>query len=297
MIEQVNAIVEAYKKRGYSLSLRQVYYQFVARDWLPERWTDKATGSTNNERSYKNLGQLISDGRMAGLISWSAIEDRTRELTSNGHWNEPVAIIGAVSSQYAIDKWEPQPTRLEIWVEKDALEDVISGPARELDVSYFSCRGYTSQSAMHEAARRVQGYIENEQNVVVLHLGDHDPSGIDMSRDIEDRMRLFLGHDEAQLEVRRIALNMDQVREHDPPPNPTKATDTRAQGYVDDFGQSCWELDALDPEVIEQLITAHVMAERDEELWEQVTEKENEHKELLATCHNRWDEVARFLQQ
>ena len=297
LIEQVNQIVDAYREQGYSLTLRQVYYQFVSRDWLPERWADKATGSTNNERSYKNLGKLVSEGRLAGLISWEAIEDRTRELTSNAHWTAPVDIVGGAAQQYAIDKWEPQPKRVEIWVEKDALEGVIARPARMLDVSYFSCRGYTSQSAMHEAARRLQGYIENGQQVVLLHLGDHDPSGIDMTRDIEQRLGLFLGRHSAELEVRRIGLNMDQVRRYGPPPNPTKVTDTRAQTYIDTFGRRCWELDALEPSVIDRLITDEVLAERDQELWDEKAREEAAEQQLLSACHERWDEVARFLQQ
>lgn len=297
MIEQVNQIIADYRKQGYSLTLRQVYYQFVSRDLLPSRWADAATGSTNNERSYKNLGQLISDGRMCGLISWDAIEDRTRELTSNGHWSEPSEIIRAVADQYAVDKWANQPTRVEVWVEKDALEGVIARPAKELDISYFSCRGYTSQTAMHDAAMRLQGYIEAGQNVVLLHLGDHDPSGIDMSRDIEERLGLFLGHHSDQLEMRRIALNMNQVRRYTPPPNPAKITDSRADGYIKLHGKSSWELDALEPSVINALITEQVLELRNNEIWALDKARETKEKALLKKCSHRWGEVADFLEE
>jgi hypothetical protein len=296
MIEQVNSIITDYKAQGYNLTLRQVYYQFVSRDWLPDRWADKATGSTNNERSYENLGSLISTGRMAGMISWDAIEDRTRELTSNGHWDDPSSIMGAVAQQYAVDKWDDQPYRVEVWVEKDALEGVIARPAKDLDISYFSCRGYTSQTAMHDAAMRLKEYIENGQKVVLLHLGDHDPSGIDMSRDIEDRLSLFLGDLSSEFELRRLALNMDQVRRYAPPPNPAKITDSRATSYIRLHGKSSWELDALEPRVITQLITEQVEKLRSKGLWLARVAEEKHQKLLLKQAAERWDDVAAFLE-
>lgn len=130
LIAHVNKIVSTYKKQGYDLTLRQVYYQFVSRDLLPKRWEDKATGSTNNQRAYKNLGELINSGRLAGVIDWHAIEDRTRELTRNSHWDGPEDIIESAAASFAIDKWADQHYRVEVWVEKDALEGVIAKPCR-----------------------------------------------------------------------------------------------------------------------------------------------------------------------
>ncbi|MEI7026179.1 hypothetical protein [Paenibacillus sp. y28] len=97
LIEQVNQIIEDYQELGYSLTLRQVYYQLVARDVIP-----------NTERSYKNLGNLIADGRIAGLIDWTAIEDRTRNLRGNAHWDTPGDIISSAALQFAYNKWSDQ---------------------------------------------------------------------------------------------------------------------------------------------------------------------------------------------
>jgi hypothetical protein len=296
MISQVNEIVADYKEQGYDLTLRQVYYQFVSRDLLPQRWADKATGSTNNERSYKNLGELVSDGRMAGLISWSAIVDRTRELTANSHWDAPEDVIISAARSFALDKWDDQPARVEVWVEKDALEGVIARPCEALDIAYFSCRGYTSQTAMHDAALRLKNYIKNDQDVYILHLGDHDPSGIDMSRDIEDRIKLFLGGKYAdRFEIRRIALNMDQVRQYAPPPNPAKVTDSRAGAYIKTHGQSSWELDALEPSVIDQLIRDEVTTIIDQEQYDLIEKTEAQHKKSIRKAADNWDEVTGFL--
>lgn len=270
LINRANRIIADYEAQGFSLTLRQLYYQMVSRNILPNKQTE-----------YKRLGSIINDARLAGLVSWEAIEDRTRNLQKNTHWDSPKQIVDAAVSQYKVDKWDNQPVRVEVWIEKDALAGVIEGVCRRLDVSYFSCRGYTSASEMWRAAMRLQRYFNAGVHPVILHLGDHDPSGIDMTRDIEERLALLSGE---EVEVQRIALNMDQINQYDPPPNPTKLTDSRASGYISEFGRSSWELDALEPSVIVGLIERHVGFYLDNDLWEVMEEKESAHKSALRTA-------------
>jgi hypothetical protein len=287
IIESANLVCAAYRAQGYDLTLRQLYYQFVSRGWI-----------ANKDTEYKRLGSIINDARLAGRLDWDYITDRTRNLRSLAHWNDPTEIMRAVATQFRTDRWESQPLRIEVWIEKDALVGVIEGPCTSQDVPYFSCRGYTSQSEVWGAAQRIERYLEAGQRVLILHLGDHDPSGMDMSRDIEDRLRLFVegdGLDADDLEVRRIALNTDQVRQYNPPPNPAKLTDSRVGPYIDRFGPESWELDALEPTVIGALITDNIEAERDEEAWEAATKAQETHREHLTMAHSRWDEVVEFL--
>ncbi len=296
LIRKAIRIVDDYQAQGYNLTLRQVYYQFVRRDWFPESWIDPATGSTNNERSYKKLGSLVNDARLAGLIDWNAIEDRTRELGRNSHWDTPGDIIDGAARSYLLDRWQGQKYRPEVWVEKDALEGIVERTCRELDIPWFSCRGYTSQSAMWAAARRLMQHAEDGNCPYIIHLGDHDPSGRDMSRDIEDRMQLFFDHHGTdRIEFQRIALNMDQIRQYDPPPNPTKVTDSRAKGYIREFGHDCWELDALEPSVIDNLIRETVALVIDQDLFDELHSRQEEHRAQLALAAKRWDDVTAFL--
>ncbi|TVX92273.1 hypothetical protein [Paenibacillus agilis] len=277
LIERVNGIIEEYQSKGYSLTLRQVYYQLVARDVIP-----------NNERSYKNLGSLISDARMSGLIDWHAIEDRTRNVRGNQHWKDPAHIIQATVHSLRYDKWADQDYHVEVWVEKDALVGVVGQACQKLDVRYFSCRGYVSQSEMWAAAQRLERAEKwQRKQTVILHLGDHDPSGIDMSRDIVDRLELF----GVSPEFRRLALNMDQIEEYGPPPNPTKLTDSRATAYIDKYGYECWELDALQPEVIEKLITDNVLEFRDWERFDDVVAREEVDQDVLRAVSVNWQEI------
>lgn len=281
LIKMANSIIESYHAQGYDLTLRQVYYQMVARDEIP-----------NTMQSYKRLGSIIDDARLGGLIDWIAIVDRTRNLRELSHWEEPADVIASAAYSFRVDKWKEQQNRIEVWVEKDALVGVIGQVCERWDVPYFSCRGYTSSSEMWLASQRLKGHARKNQNPIIIHLGDHDPSGKDMTRDIDDRLTLFMGG----VPVERIALNMDQIEQYDPPPNPAKITDSRARNYIAEFGEESWELDALEPSVIDALIDEKIREIIDIDLWEQVSASEQREREHLETAASRWSEVVDMLQ-
>ena len=269
IISRANTIVDEYLAKGFRLTLRQLYYQFVSRGL-----------SENTTQAYKRIGSIINDGRLAGLIDWDAIEDRTREMTRNAHWNSPKEIVESCAQQFRIDKWKPQEYRPEVWIEKEALAGLVDGICRELDIPYLSCRGYTSQSEMWSSAMRMKSHLLAGQQPLIIHLGDHDPSGIDMTRDIEDRLGMFVGM-AGDVELRRIALNMDQIESYNPPPNPAKVTDSRYADYAKKYGDESWELDALDPSIIVDMIRGEVEAVMNEDKWEESIETENEGKKQL----------------
>jgi hypothetical protein len=244
IIEEANLIIAEYTAQGYTLTLRQLYYQFVSRDLIK-----------NTMQEYKNLASIINDARLAGEIDWDAIEDRTRNLMSIEHYEDASSFLAIQARRYAEELWADQPYYCEVWVEKDALVGVVERPCNRLRVPFFAGRGYVSQSEMYHAGKRFEEKIQSGKQVVIFHLGDHDPSGIDMTRDNIDRLTLFSGY---PIDVRRLALNRDQISQYRPPPNPAKLTDTRAKDYIRNFGDSSWELDALDPGVIDAIVSAHI---------------------------------------
>lgn len=279
LINLVNGVVDEYKAQGYELTLRQAYYQLVARGYIP-----------NNEKSYKNIGNLINDGRLAGLIDWYSITDRTRYLRGNSHWENPADVIVSAKYSHNLDKWKGQPNYVEVWVEKDALVDIVGQACDPLDTPYFSCRGYTSQSEMWSAARRFLRQNQREQRVII-HLGDHDPSGIDMTRDIQERLNMF----GADVTVKRVALTMNQIDQYNPPPNPAKLSDSRCHAYMEQFGDESWELDALEPKVITNLIRSEVTAFRDDVIYQAVCDREDREKEELQMLVDSYDEAVAYL--
>lgn len=287
VIEQAEAICREYARQGYELTLRQLYYQFVARGLL-----------VNSERSYKNLGSTVDNARMAGLIDWGHIVDRTRSAAHGAHWDSPADIISAAAGGYAIDRWAGQDVRVEVWVEKEALASIVQQVASRWDCLSFACRGYTSTSAMWRAAQRI---IQREEPTVLLYLGDHDPSGIDMSRDVEDRLMTFLDHGLGRgasdhLAVNRIALNMDQVERYNPPPNPAKLTDSRSASYVDTYGDSSWELDALPPDVLDALISGHIEEQLNMNVWRDRERVETRDRAMLAKVERHWADIVQYLE-
>jgi hypothetical protein len=282
VINKANEIITTYAAQGFRLTLRQLYYQFVARDLI-----------ANNQKEYALLGDTINDARLCGLIDWNAIEDRTRNLRSVAHWTSPQSIVDSCAEQFRIDKWAKQSVRPEVWIEKDALAGVVEGICHELDVPYFSCRGYTSQSEMWAGAMRLKSHLQNGQDTLILHFGDHDPSGKDMTRDITERLELFMGG----TEVRRLALNMDQIDKFNPPPNPAKLTDSRATAYIAEFGDQSWELDALEPSVIVELIRSTVEEVRDADAWDEAVDEEDNHRSMLSRVATNWDTVTTTLEE
>jgi hypothetical protein len=277
IIDQANEICEDYAAQGYNLTLRQLYYQFVSRDLLP-----------NTMQSYKRLGSIVNDARLAGLVDWDHLEDRTRNLSKLAMWDSPEDIIDAVAAQYRTRLWDGQDWYVEVWVEKEALADVVSRPADRWFVPYFPCRGYVSQSEMWRAARRLRGMEDQGHKSLIIHLGDHDPSGIDMTRDIQDRLATF----GSQVEVTRIALNMEQIDQYSPPPNPAKLTDSRATDYIENYGDESWELDALDPATLDALIEGHILDHLNRAQWDADKAAMESDRAILTAMSENWRELA-----
>jgi hypothetical protein len=265
-IELCNSIIEQYQDKGLRLTLRQLYYQLVTHNALP-----------NIERSYKNLSTLVSDARLAGLMNWDAIEDRVRQPRRQSEFSNLEELIKVAIQSYRLPRWEGQDYYCELWVEKDALAGVLAPLASEFHVTLMVNRGYSSQSAMFESAER---FNEADGRMPILfYLGDHDPSGEDMVRDIEDRLKMFGVVD---IQVKKVALTMEQVEYYNPLPNPAKKSDPRASAYINKHGGSSWEIDALPPEILSGLVREAFKSIIDEEEMNLVKEEEETDKELLC---------------
>lgn len=277
IIETAIGICENYAKQGFDLSLRQLYYQFVSKDLLP-----------NTEQNYKRLGSIISDARLAGLLDWKFIKDRGRELIENNHWLNPGQILDAVADQFRLDTWKSQPNFVMVMVEKQALEGVLEPTCRDLDISFIANKGYSSSSTMYEIGRNLFYQTHKfHREAHVIYLGDHDPSGIDMTRDVIERLAMFA---EAPVTVHRVALNIEQVEEYNPPENPAKLTDSRAQGYIEEFGEFSWELDALEPSLLASLVRDKVEELRDDDLYEEIVARQEKWRDELSALAERYNE-------
>jgi len=286
-IDRANAIIGEYG--GQKLTARQIYYQFVSRGWL-----------ANNVKNYKMLTGVLTDGRYAGEIDWDSIEDRGREPESPADWRHINDILDAAVYSFKLPRWRNQEFYVEVWVEKMALAGVLSPITRSHHVTLMVNKGYSSASAMYESAQRLMTacnaandteaerllelYGNDTKKPVILYLGDHDPSGKDMVRDIEDRLREF---GVSELEVVSVALTTAQVKAFNPPPNPAKLTDSRAKAYIAEFGPKSWELDALPPRELNRLVEQAITARKDQELFDEVVAEEERQKTTVRAMMKR----------
>ena len=268
MLEMADQVIEEYQAEGYDLTVRQLYYQMVARDFIP-----------NNDREYKKLISLLTNARMGGHIDWSAIVDRGRNPAKPPEWDSPASIVAAAAEQYRVDRWAGQERYVEVWCEKDALSSVLEPVCDRMHVVFMANRGYSSSTALYDAGKRFKGKIDRDIWPALLYLGDHDPSGMDMTRDVKDRVGAFAG--ELGIEVRRLALNYDQIIEYAPPPNPAKLSDSRAGAYIAEYGPESWELDALEPQVLDDLVSAAILDLRDDEKYNEQMEREEAHRDMI----------------
>jgi len=268
LIDKIVEIVEKYDSEGYRMTLRQLYYQLVSRDILP-----------NEQKQYAKLSRILTEARMCGLVDREFIEDRIRVPKFPNQFDDIEDAMRTITNVYRLDRWNDQENYVEVWVEKDALSGVLEPITRKYHVHLLVNRGYSSASAMHDSSIRFKEAAEGGKNCVLLYFGDHDPSGEDMVRDIDDRLKGF----ECDVEVIKVALTMAQIEQYNPPPNPAKLSDPRASEYNATHGDQSWELDALPPDVLVKLVETEIKKVLDQEKYDEVIEQEDTDKDKMNT--------------
>lgn len=266
-IEFANVILEEYSEQNYKLTLRQVYYQMVARDFIP-----------NEVQEYAKLSRTLVIGRMNGLIDWNMIEDRIRKPYLGYAVNSIQEAIEDTVNYYKLNRQKGQEYCIEIWTEKDAVSNILKRNSSYFHVNLMVNRGYSSCSAMYEAYNRV---INANEKTIILYVGDYDPSGLDMLRDIKERLEKFGCIEEESFEIIHVALTKEQIDKYNPPPNPAKITDPRARWYINKFGSNSWELDALKPEILYDLTQDAVINYLDINKFNKMLKKEKLDKKKL----------------
>lgn len=265
-LEQINAIIDSYAEKGLTLTLRQLYYRLVVQNIIANKRTE-----------YQNLSVILREGRMSGIVDWSAIRDGVRRLDIPNAWSDANGMMQAAIQWYRQQRQAGQDTHIEVMVEKDAISQILKRVTEPLGVGISVNRGYSSVTVLHDSFNRYREAIDAGQNIVVLYLGDHDPSGLDMIRDLRKRFLEFfdgMGYDDVDFEIRPIALTDKQIKQYNLPPNPAKMTDPRSPEYVKEFGYSSWEVDALEPEVLDDLLRSNITNLMDMDIYNEVLDEE-----------------------
>ena len=265
VVEATRRVLEEY---SYRLTVRQIYYRLISPPY--QLFPNTAT-------NYKTFDKILTKARERKEVDWRKIEDRARSIL--GGEKQPIFsseeqyvdwLFQLLNETY-YDKshWDDQPNHVEVWVEKDALSTLFERAIKQYRLVVFPSRGYSSYTKVMEALER----FPQRKSVIILHFGDHDPSGLDMSRDLSSRLKGYSDtNDDGGLVVKRIALGIEQVRELALPPNPTKKADPRAREYTTKYGDECWELDAVPPDTLAQWVRDAVEREIDSSAWRETQE-------------------------
>lgn len=275
MVRQAIEIFDDPENAGQVMTLRQLYYQFISRDLFP-----------NNKLSYRKLARVMSDARIAGLIDWDFIEDRGRMPVEWATQESPEAAVKSALENFNLDHHVGQKNHVELWVEKDALSGVLRPLAAKFQTVLSVNKGFSSSSAVRMAAdRMIAIHAAYDRPTTVLYVGDFDPSGEDMTRDLITRLEMFGVQD---LTFRKIALTTEQIKQYKLPTNPVKASsrpdgkfdgqkgsDPRGKAYVKKHGRFSWEVDALKNSVLQKVITDEITALLDMKLFDAITAKQD----------------------
>ena len=271
----INKIIEEYMAQDLTLTLRQLYYQLVSRDIIP-----------NKASEYSKLSGLIVKGRMGGVVDWDAIEDRIRIPKLPYYVDDVSNAIDDTIEQYRLDRQREQKNYIEVWVEKDALSGVLYPITERYHVRLMVNRGYSSLTAMRDASLRFRNAKATGQRGYILYLGDHDPSGLDMIRDIKTRLEGLA----SVVDVIAIGITYEQIQEFNPPPNPAKFKDPRADWYIEKFGPVSWEVDALPPKYLNELLVEQIESRIDLDLYNKFIKQEKKDKETLQRFADNMEE-------
>jgi hypothetical protein len=278
IIAKADRVCADYMSQGLKLTVRQLYYQFVSENWLK-----------NTPQNYEALATVISEAREGGMLDWEAIEDRGRVTHTHAAFGSLKGFLQQLNEQFRLDKWKKQKHYVEVMVEKQALEGVLYPTCEKWGVPLTANKGYSSVSSMYQRGKYLQSMRDVEKKEVhVLYLGDHDPSGLDMTRDVQDRLERF---SDGPIDVIRLGLNHDQVLRHQLPENPVKMNDSRANAYREQFGDSSWELDALKPNMLAALLENGIKQFLDLTLWRTMEEQQQRDQDVLQTIIEELPEV------
>lgn len=263
--KQIDAIKDAiYEqlKAEQPATVRHVFY-LVANN-------TKLIGKTEAEYQ-RTIVRLLVEMRLEGRIPWHWIADSTRWMRKPRTWSSIESAINRTAETYRRAMWDTQPNYIEVWCEKDAITGTLYSVTESFDVPLMPCRGYSSLTFLQSAAANIADIGKPAR---IFYVGDHDPSGHDISRNVEVRLREFAP--DAEIHFERLAVTEDQIAKLSLPTRPTKKTDTRAKGFEGDSV----DVDAIPPTVLRQLVEDAITNQIDSHTWNQmcvVEEQEREH--------------------
>ncbi|MBI2393179.1 MAG: hypothetical protein HYV09_26575 [Deltaproteobacteria bacterium] len=271
-----DAIVRVLDGFDGSMSTRQVFYQVVSIGAIE-----------NSPANYDRVQRAIVAMRRDGTIPYARIVDRTRRKYQRAAWDSAEEAVGALHSQYRRDLWADQPTVVHVACEKQALEGIFAAACDEYGASLWILRGFISEGFVWEWAEDIRALNAAGKRVVIAFFGDFDPSGLDLERDLLDRLDGF----GAEFECFRWGIHREDIDEYGIPSVGVKATDSRTKRFVAEHGTVTAELDALPPAVLRKRVKDAIVDEIDPTAWNRLVEITNIERESMAHVARNWNSI------
>jgi hypothetical protein len=225
--------------------------------------------------------RLLKEAREEGVIPWEWIVDETRSLEQVSSWKDPKAFMRAASRSYRRDFWHDQPRRVEVWSEKGTVRGVLGPVLDEYGVGFRVMHGFSGATTVYDVAQDDDGRL-----LIALYVGDYDPSGMFMSeRDLPDRLERYGG---LHVMVTRIALMRSDLSGLSTFDASDKESDPRYDWFVSKFGDTCAELDAMDPNDLRDLVELAIMSRIEPEAWERYVAANRAEQESLRAYFKAW---------
>lgn len=259
-------------------TLRQLFYRLISRGVLP-----------NSQADYKRLGTLMTRARESKIVPRRWLVDHTRSTDKPSSWSGLNDFADTVREAYRKDYWASLDHHVEVFVEKDAVAGTIQPATRENDVSLHVCRGYASVSFAGEIAEE---WRRIKKPIFAYYLGDFDPSGFDIERDLREKLERYSGRtcygpeddprfidpDQDGFAWTRLGVNKSDFDEFDLVRLPIKRGDCRAKGFVDRHGTFGAEIDAIPPTELRRRVTAAIDEHIDFDRWNKLIAVEEAEK-------------------
>ena len=261
-MQEIRQALRAILSEDHPMTVRQVFYRAVSAKVI-----DKTEGE------YKQtIVRLLTDMRRSGEIPFGWITDNTRWMRKPRTYHSLRGMLEVTKQTYRRALWDSQASYVEVWLEKDALAGVLYEQTEIWDVPLMVTRGYPSVSYLFAAGSTIR---DQGKPAFLYYLGDHDPSGRDITRATEAGLREFAP--DAEIYFERLAVTEEQIRLLHLPTRPTKATDSRGKHFQ---GESV-EVDAIPSSVLRALVQQAIEQHVNERELQRLREIERQEREAL----------------
>lgn len=267
MMETMRAIAETVQP----ITGRGIGYKLFARGLIPSM----------KPKEMQRVYRLLKMAREQGIIPWEWIVDETRYVERVSTWDNPEQFMRSVQRSYRREFWNQQPIRCMVISEKGTIRGVLAPVLDKYGVGFQVMHGFSSATAARDLAMDDDG-----RELVVLYVGDYDPSGMYMSEtDLPTRIAEYGGD---HIQMRRIALTREQVAELQSFPATDKVKDPRYRWFVPRYGERCWELDAMDPNDLRDCVDAKIKELIEPIAWQRCETVNRAERENIRDFLKKW---------